>query len=116
MHNLAEATSALDSESEKVVQAALDRLLSKKHAASTNSTTTSSSSSILSKVRTTFVIAHRLTTVKNADQIVVLANPDGFGGRVVEQGTHEQLLKIVDGQYKSMWDVTTGKAVTSAGI
>ncbi len=63
---LDEATSALDSESEAVVQDAL---------------------SVLMKGRTTFVIAHRLSTVRDADQIVVLDE-----GRVVERGTHEQLM------------------------
>ncbi len=63
---LDEATSALDSESERLVQDAMDKLLSG---------------------RTVFVIAHRLSTVRNADLIVVLQ-----GGRIVQQGTHEELL------------------------
>ncbi|HEX6560169.1 MAG TPA: ABC transporter ATP-binding protein [Longimicrobiales bacterium] len=63
---LDEATSALDSESERLVQDAMDRLL---HG------------------RTVFVIAHRLSTVRNADQIVVLQN-----GRVVQRGSHDELL------------------------
>lgn len=61
-----EATSALDNESEKVVQDSLEKL---------------------AKNRTTFVIAHRLTTIKNAEKILVLAE-DG----IKEEGTHEQLL------------------------
>lgn len=65
---LDEATSALDSESEKLVQEALERLM---------------------KNRTTLVIAHRLSTIKNASQICVLHE-----GRIVEQGTHEQLLNL----------------------
>ena len=94
----------MDSESEKVVQAALDRLLSK-------STKVPPPGGIAaSKMRTTFVIAHRLSTIKNADKIVVLNNPDGLGGKVVEEGTHDELLKIPNGQYKSMWDVTIGKS------
>ena len=69
---LDEATSALDSESEALVQDALERLM---------------------KDRTTLAIAHRLSTIRSADTIIVLDN-----GRLVEQGSHEQLL-AKDGEY-----------------
>ncbi|KAL1959000.1 hypothetical protein VTO42DRAFT_3241 [Malbranchea cinnamomea] len=72
---LDEATSALDTKSEGVVQAALDAA---------------------SKGRTTIVIAHRLSTIKTADNIVVIVN-----GRIVEQGTHDQLVDM-DGTYKKL--------------
>ena len=71
-----EATSALDSRAEKAIQAELERI---------------------SKGRTTLVIAHRLSTVMDADQILVLQN-----GRIVERGTHEQLLDA-QGEYARMW-------------
>ena len=69
---LDEATSALDSESEKLVQAALDRLLQN---------------------RTALVIAHRLSTVRRADRILVMER-----GQIVEDGNHESLLQQ-DGFY-----------------
>jgi ATP-binding cassette subfamily B protein len=63
---LDEATSALDAESERLVQKALERLMAK---------------------RTTIVIAHRLATVRKADRIIVMD-----GGRIVEEGRHDELV------------------------
>ncbi len=75
---LDEATSALDTESEKIVQAALDRLM---------------------EGRTAVVIAHRLSTVRNADDIVVIDH-----GKIVEEGTHTELL-AKNGLYASLYAV-----------
>jgi len=71
---LDEATSALDNESERVVQEALDAIVKQKRQQS-------------DRGRTTITIAHRLTTIRNSDKIAVVNH-----GRVVEQGTHEELL------------------------
>ncbi|KAG5374654.1 hypothetical protein IGI04_039250 [Brassica rapa subsp. trilocularis] len=73
---LDEATSALDAESERVVQDALDRVMVN---------------------RTTVVVAHRLSTIKNADVIAVVKN-----GVIAEKGTHEKLIKIEGGVYASL--------------
>lgn len=73
---LDEATSSLDSKSESMVQNALEKLM---------------------KDRTTIVIAHRLSTIKSADKILVLDK-----GKIIEKGTHEELIKIEDGTYKSL--------------
>ncbi|KAF2304814.1 hypothetical protein GH714_038039 [Hevea brasiliensis] len=73
---LDEATSALDAESERVVQDALDRVMVN---------------------RTTVVVAHRLSTIKNADVIAVVKN-----GVIVEKGKHETLINISDGFYASL--------------
>ncbi|KAL8447033.1 hypothetical protein Emed_004621 [Eimeria media] len=81
---LDEATSALDAESEKQVQATLDRVV----AGSTK--------------RSTIIIAHRLSTVRTADKIVVLQNEMGRGSRVAEVGTHAQLMNIPNGVYKGL--------------
>ena len=73
---LDEATSALDTESERMVQEALNRLM---------------------KGRTSFIIAHRLSTIAYCDRIVVLE-----GGRIVESGTEDELLKKKKGVYKRL--------------
>ncbi len=76
---LDEATSSLDSESERLVQEALDKLM---------------------KCRTSVVIAHRLATIRNSDKIIVLEN-----GRVIEQGTHTELLANDKGLYKTLTEL-----------
>jgi len=74
---LDEATSALDNTTEILIQRALDELC---------------------RGRTTLVVAHRLSTIKNADEIAVIS-----GGKIVEQGTHDQLL-LEGGMYKKLYE------------
>lgn len=81
---LDEATSSIDTRTEKLVQSGMDRLM---------------------KGRTTFVIAHRLSTVRNSDCIMVLEQ-----GRVIERGTHDELIEA-QGKYYSLY--TGNKAVTA---
>jgi len=73
---LDEATSSLDSESEKLVQEALE---------------------VLMEGRTSIIIAHRLSTIRNADKILVLDN-----GKISEQGTHQELINLENGIYKNL--------------
>jgi len=75
---LDEATSSLDSESEKLIQSALDRLM---------------------EGRTTVVIAHRFSTIENADRILVMED-----GRIVESGVHQELLEL-DGVYQRLYGI-----------
>jgi ATP-binding cassette subfamily B protein len=79
---LDEATSSLDSESEKYIQEALDNL---------------------TKDKTVIVIAHRLSTIKKVDRIVVLDK-----GKIIEDGSHSQLIKKNKGIYKQLWEIQVG--------
>ncbi|KAL8436333.1 hypothetical protein Efla_007678 [Eimeria flavescens] len=85
--DLAAFSMALDAESEKQVQATLDQVVG-------------------GVKRSTIIIAHRLSTVRTADKIVVLQN-DGGGSLVAEVGTHTQLMNIQDGIYRGLVICTT---------
>ena len=76
---LDEAISALDNQSEAIVQKAIENLM---------------------KDKTVFVIAHRLSTIKNADKIAMINE-----GHLVEMGKHEDLMMIEDGQYKKLYNM-----------
>jgi len=73
---LDEATSAVDTETERKIQEALDRL---------------------AKGRTVFAVAHRLSTLQKADRLIVIKK-----GEIVESGTHQELLQLVDGEYAKL--------------
>lgn len=79
---LDEATSSLDSHSEAMIQDALD---------------------VLMKDKTVIVIAHRLSTIRKMDRIIVIDE-----GKVIEDGTHEELLKLDTGLYKGLWTLQAG--------
>ncbi len=85
---LDEATSHVDTETERIVQERLRELV---------------------EDRTTFVVAHRLSTVRTADRILVLDD-----GEIVERGTHEELLEC-DGAYATLWNIQVGTIDTPAG-
>lgn len=87
---LDEATSALDNEAEKIVQQAIENLM---------------------KDRTVFVIAHRLTTVRNADRIAVIKN-----GQLVEIGNHEELIQIEDGAYRHLYESQFANSETVVSV
>ncbi len=79
---LDEATSSLDSESERYIQDALEKLM---------------------KGKTVIVIAHRLSTIMQMDRIVVIEK-----GKIKEQGKHKELLKIGEGTYQKLWNIQAG--------
>ena len=79
---LDEPTSALDAGSEKIITDSLDELMQGK---------------------TTFIIAHRLSTVRKADMILVFKE-----GKIIESGTHDELLKIEDGEYRRLYELQIG--------
>ncbi|MCK8521718.1 ABC transporter ATP-binding protein/permease [Aquimarina sp. D1M17] len=82
---LDEATSSIDSHSEQLIQDATNKI---------------------TQGRTSIVIAHRLATIKNADKIIVMDK-----GQIVEEGNHQELLKITDGYYRNLYEVQFATAV-----
>jgi ATP-binding cassette subfamily B protein len=84
---LDEATAAVDNETEAAIQRSLDQITAQ---------------------RTTLVIAHRLSTVRHADSIVVMDH-----GQIIEQGQHDQLLQL-EGAYANLWRVQAGLRTNGA--
>ncbi len=82
-----EATSALDSESERAIQKAMERIL---------------------QGRTSFIVAHRLSTIRNADLIVLLRE-----GQIDEMGSHEELMAQENGRYRQLYEKFMGKGIIS---
>jgi len=78
-----EATSALDSESERAIQIAMERVL---------------------RNRTSFIVAHRLSTIRNASRIVLIKD-----GAILEMGTHAELMALAGGRYRALYDRHMGK-------
>jgi ATP-binding cassette, subfamily B, multidrug efflux pump len=85
---LDEATSSIDTETEAMIQEAME---------------------VLKQGRTTFIIAHRLSTIKNADQIIVLDK-----GTIAEKGSHDELMDL-KGRYYQMYELQQGKQMGQAG-
>lgn len=75
---LDEATANIDTETERLIQKSIDRI---------------------SKEKTSIFIAHRLSTIVNVDKIIVLEN-----GQIIEQGSHNELMKVDDGYYKNLYN------------
>ena len=78
---LDEATSAIDNETEAALQRSINKL---------------------SENRTAVIIAHRISTIRNADRIIVLEN-----GKIIEDGSHDELI-AQNGQYSTIWNIQIG--------
>ena len=91
---LDEATSALDSESEFIVQEAIDEMISGQRSLHVDS----------SRSMTVVIVAHRLSTIRNADCIFVVKD-----GQVVEQGSHDELIEVANGVYATLVERQLGQ-------